>query len=106
MRVNRKKYFRPYKERRGDTNLVVRAGPWKGIHNVEIDTFELYDLASDPGEQHNAAADQPLLVQRLRAFSGRWLKACVTAGANQPASVAGEMTDTVRERLRSLGYVD
>lgn len=106
IRINRKKYYRPYKESRGDTNIVVRLGSWKGIHDVEINKYELYDLASDPGEQHDVAADHPDLVAQLRAASGSWLRACVAAGAGQSGEPAGKMDDVVRERLRSLGYVD
>jgi len=106
IRINRKKYYRPYKESRGDTNIVARLGSWKGIHDVEIDKYELYDLAADPGEQHDVAADHPDLVAQLRAASGPWLRACVAAGAGQSGESAGKMNDVVRERLRSLGYID
>lgn len=106
IRVNRKKYFRPYKESRGDTNIVLRDGRWKGILNVEVDTFELYDLGVDPAESSNVATQHPRRVERMRDRARHWLKECVTAGAGQRGEAAGEMSDAVRERLRSLGYVD
>jgi len=106
MRVNRKKYYRPYKETRGDTNIVLRHGAWKGIDNFEIDTFELYDLATDPRELRDVAADHPELVQRLREHSRAWLQACVAAGSGDSGASPEGMSDAVRERLRSLGYVD
>ena len=39
VRMNRKKYHRPYKEQRGDINVVVRKGSWKGILNLEPGNF-------------------------------------------------------------------
>ena len=33
MRVNRKKYYRPFKKSRGDLNVVIRRGARKGIWN-------------------------------------------------------------------------
>ena len=46
----------------------VRVGSWKAVRqktstgNLNV---ELYNLAADPGEQHDRAADHPKLVQRL-----------------------------------------
>jgi arylsulfatase A-like enzyme len=45
----------------------VRVGDWKLIHWMENDSVELFDLASDPGEQHNLASRQPDRVRDLRA---------------------------------------
>ena len=38
MRINRKKYYRPDKDARGDFNVVVRQGRFKGIWNVDLET--------------------------------------------------------------------
>ncbi|MCK3683709.1 arylsulfatase [Maribellus sp. YY47] len=51
---------------------ALRQGDWKLIHyNVnhpEKMTTELYNLASDPGEENNVAADHPEVVQELEAL--------------------------------------
>ena len=58
-----------YREFPGYSGLQsIRVGQWKAIRqnmnrgNLEI---ELYDLATDPGESTNLAADHPELVQQL-----------------------------------------
>ncbi len=40
---------------------------WRLINGVE-----LYDMAVDPGQRHDAAAEHPNIVAALRAGSGRW----------------------------------
>lgn len=105
MRMNRKKYFRPWKLRRGDQNLVVREGPWKAIWNVEPDTVELYDLSVDPAEANDLRREHPAIADRLAGHARRYLKRCQdrrAAPRQAPAEVSAEAT----ERLRALGYVD
>jgi len=69
-----------------------------GTKYVDLPVPELYDLGSDPGEQHNLAAtagtrlgDMQALVESLRS-------------GERPLERQGEGEDT-RERLRALGYV-
>ncbi|MFO1095703.1 MAG: arylsulfatase [Planctomycetaceae bacterium] len=38
---------------------AVRFGDWKAVRNGKNSPIELYDLANDPGEQHNLAAAHP-----------------------------------------------
>lgn len=68
-------------------------GRWHYIHGPRP---ELYDLASDPAEAHDLAAQHPREVERLQAALGR-----VPSG---PAIPAGVDTATA-ERLAALGYV-
>lgn len=57
-----------------DGKFAIRSGPWKlalcagsgGWSKDVTDPVQLYDLASDIAEQHNRAADQPAVVERLR----------------------------------------
>lgn len=47
---------------------IVRVGDWKAVRqnmNRGNLTIELYNLADDPGEQHNVADEHPELVSRL-----------------------------------------
>ncbi len=45
---------------------AVRVGTWKAVRFVVADRVELYDLAADPGEKTNVAADNPQVVERMR----------------------------------------
>jgi arylsulfatase A-like enzyme len=46
--------------------LGLREETWKYIYNLRDGTEELYDLASDPTEQHNLAGQQPQRSVRYR----------------------------------------
>jgi arylsulfatase A-like enzyme len=50
-------------------NAAVRTSRYK-----LVDGKELYDLANDPGEEHDIAAAQPRMVAALRAAYERWLQ--------------------------------
>ena len=104
MRHNTTRYYRPWVPTRGDINIVVRRGQWKGIWNVEVDTLELYDLITDPLEQENVQAEHPELVQAMRAYAADWYKHC--QDRTTPAEDIGELDEETLRRLRSLGYVD
>lgn len=68
----------------------------------------LFDLATDPGEEHDIAAEQPEEVARLIAELEAW-----QGGLGLPAidaEVGGgavpEVDPAARERLKSLGYLN
>ena len=48
---------------------AIRQGNWKlvryNVNDPEKTTTELYDLATDVGEEHNVASDQPEITQKL-----------------------------------------
>lgn len=46
---------------------ALRLGDWKLLHFHEDDRVELYDLATDPGEQRDVAAKEPARARELRA---------------------------------------
>ncbi len=46
---------------------AIRVGDHKLVEFYEDETYELYDLASDPGERNNLAEGNPELVQVLKA---------------------------------------
>jgi arylsulfatase A len=52
---------------------VVRHGDWKLIRWYEDGTEELYDLATDLGEQDDRAADRPDKTRELDALLDAWL---------------------------------
>ncbi len=52
--------------------LAAVQGHWKYIYHYDNQPAELFDLAEDPGERHNVAAEHPERVERLREFTFRW----------------------------------
>jgi arylsulfatase A-like enzyme len=49
--------------------IAVRQGNWRAVKPPSGDRWELYDLASDPSESSNLAADKPDVLARLVAIS-------------------------------------
>jgi len=105
MRVNLKKFYRPYKEQRGDLNVVVRQGAWKGIWNAEPATLELYDLREDPAEQRDVSADHQELATSMKDHAVAWLDEGRARAADVVVPPQEALTEEQIERLRSLGYV-
>ncbi len=60
---------------------AMRNGEWKLIHYYEDDRLELFNLHSDPGEQHNLAAERPSVLNRLQQELNQWR---TSVGANEP----------------------
>jgi len=50
---------------------AVRQGDWKGVRNGPGQPLELYDLARDPGETRDVAAEHPDVVRQLDAILQR-----------------------------------
>jgi arylsulfatase A len=47
---------------------AVRMGNWKAVRLKKDAPLELYDLAADPGEQHDLAASKPAIVKRIEGY--------------------------------------
>lgn len=106
MRINKKKYYRPYKETRGDFNVVVRDGNWKAIWNREIGTTELYNVASDPRERIDLGTREHERAETMRGFAETWLQTRAVGVTKKPGTKQTEIDAEALERLRSLGYVE
>ncbi len=105
MRINQRKYYRPYKEQRGDVNIAVRDGHWKAILNVEPRTLELYDLGQDPSEQHDLALERPEVAARLRSFAaGRYAELLHRSAGAQAGGLEDGDQETL-EALKAMGYL-
>ena len=63
---------------------------------------ELYDVASDPGELHDLAAERPDDVARLRA---RLLELAGDFGPGERVAPP-ELDEETRRQLRELGYTE
>jgi arylsulfatase A-like enzyme len=59
----------------------VRVGEWKLIHWIEDDSVELFNLATDPAEKTDVAAQQPERAKELRTRLDAWRK---ETDANMP----------------------
>ncbi|MCA9018424.1 MAG: hypothetical protein KDA77_24095, partial [Planctomycetaceae bacterium] len=46
--------------------VALRSGKWKAVQTGPEKPFELYDLDSDIGEQHNIADQHPEIVTRMK----------------------------------------
>lgn len=55
-------------------NVAILDGRWKLLINADGTGVELYDLAADPNESHNVAADNPESANRLTRQALDWRK--------------------------------
>lgn len=57
------------------SQAVIREGQWKLFHPIRKNggAFELYNIATDPGEAHNLAAQQPEVLARLKTQLEAWV---------------------------------
>jgi arylsulfatase A-like enzyme len=90
----------------GNRVVAVRRGDWKLIWPIDPDhpilsgPPRLYDLADDPDERHDVAAEHPERVAALRAAAERWIE----LGVVEPKDPE-HLDDEAIEQLRELGYV-
>jgi len=68
-------HFPHYGNQGGEPSSVILRGDWKLIYYHEDGRNELYNLADDPGERNDLAADQPERTATLRAQLDAWLEA-------------------------------
>ena len=80
--------------------MAVVNGPWKGIWNIEPDTFELYRPDLDPGERQDLSLSEGERAARMKAFAQSWYAARASGEDAQQSAISPEEL----ERLRGLGY--
>ena len=81
----------------------LRVGPHKLIWGSD-GRHELYDLAADPGESRDLAAERPDLLRGLERRLAELVERHARGDAAAPAAV-GELDPDVEQSLRDLGYV-
>lgn len=72
--------------------------------------YEYYDLATDPGEQHNRFADNPQGVAELKPLVDGYENLCLAAALNAGDTSPGQqqkipLDPAAQEKLRALGYL-
>ena len=87
--------------RRGDWRAAID-GDWKYLESGAGDRL-LFDLARDPGERSNVAADEPERAERMRRALHEWSAALPSPAP--AAAPAAEVDAETRRALESLGYV-
>ncbi len=86
---------------------AVVDGSWKLISYHDHLDAELYDLASDPGETHNLAAEQPARVSELQGQIDSWKRDVkpYEAGLRTSDDHPKSYTPSERQQLEALGYL-
>ncbi len=67
-------HYPHYGNQGGEPSSVIRKGKWKLIHYYEDDHNELYNLDSDPEEQHDVSSENLDLTDRLWYQLSQWLE--------------------------------
>jgi arylsulfatase A-like enzyme len=80
---------------------AIYRGDLKLIESTTGDRY-LFDLASDPGEAVNLAAERPAIASDLAQALGRWTATMTAAAPPRADDTDGEAFG----RLRALGYVN
>lgn len=57
---------------RGEPSSAVRMGDWKLIEKFQDESFELYNLQNDPGENKNLASSESEQLKRLQETLRTW----------------------------------
>ncbi len=85
-------------------------GQWMLVHHVRrpenVAEFELYDHTADPLHQHDVAAENPEVVERLAPKIIAWKSKAEAERIADDAVLGGELDAAELERLRGLGYIN
>ncbi len=86
----------------GPEKKAILRWPHKLLTDEKTGELRLFDLAADPGETRDLAAERPRLVATLQVE----LDAATGTGRLGDPAERIEFSEDVVERLRSLGYLD
>ena len=65
-------HYPHYSNQGGRPGGAMRSGNYKLLEFFEDSRVELYDLAADPGEQHDLASAQPERAEAMRKELAEW----------------------------------
>jgi arylsulfatase A-like enzyme len=65
-------HYPHYSNQLGRPAGAVRQGDWKLVELYEDSRLELYNLRSDPGEQHDLAAKMPERTREMHGMLKNW----------------------------------
>ncbi len=88
-----------------DFNGCVRTQQWKLIKNDIEQRSELYNLKIDPAERSNLVDDDPAILEQLKNLLNRHVCSSQTSSLSH-APASDKMDAQVRDRLKTLGYMD
>ena len=83
---------------RTDSYRVEREGDWKLQVTERPKKDWLYDMANDPGEKNNLAANQPARVAALKARIAEWEKSQIKPMWPALAEAPVPLDKTLRQR--------
>ncbi|MCK0190819.1 sulfatase [Arenibacter sp. F20364] len=100
-------HYPHYGNQGGNPSSIIRENDWKLIHYWEDGREELYNLASDAGEQSNVITENPEIAEKLSKKLVDWLE---NVGANMPTKdpefdmklAAKRHQNIVKEKLPAL----
>lgn len=104
VRVNVKKYFKPWALTRGDVNVAARVGDYKAIWNDDTETLELYNLRDDPHEKYDLSLEQPARATELRERLRTFLRECRAAASTGAEPVPAKANPNELRNIEALGY--
>ena len=91
--------------RRQATVLSARSGRWSLVSDFDACRFELYDLAVDPGQMHDLAAERPEILAAMRAGLRSWIMERRRERV-VPLRRIEEVDPELFQKLGALGYAD
>jgi arylsulfatase A-like enzyme len=81
-------YWEAAGQKQDITQQAVRWGKWKAVRNREAEAFELYDLATDIGEETNVAQKHPEVMEKIETICREAHSPERVYGPGAPESVA------------------
>ncbi len=91
----------------GPDLVMVRNRRWKLIARRDGAVLALHDLEADPGETRDLASAEPAVAARLQAVVVAWRDSgCGAAGEGDGGGGWQDLDETVRQRLKDLGYAE
>jgi arylsulfatase A-like enzyme len=85
-----------------DSKALIQ-GDWKYIRSAGRKKEELYNIVDDPHEEVNMIAREPEIARGLDGSLQAWIDSFKPLVA---ANEGKKMNETLRERLKALGYLD